>query len=88
MKISANGKIAFSGYNWVHQLLRSRMDRIDPSLAGEILDLFESYFGHDFERIVKTDTGIWMLELENTEGKIYTYRGFLEGELIDRKSVV
>ena len=82
VKISANGKIAFSGYNWVHQLLRSRMDRTDPSLAGEILDLFESYFGHDYERIVKTDTGIWMLELENTEGKIYTYRGCLEGELI------
>lgn len=47
------------------------------------MNAIAAYFGNEYENIFVTDVGVWKIELTNTEGTTYTFKGLLCADLND-----
>lgn len=82
LTINDKGRVWFSGYNFGHgdgryEKARSKSFKIEKANAGRLFDAIEAYFGKGYNEIFATDIGDWVMELTNTEGKTYKFRGSL-----------
>lgn len=82
LTINTEGRVWFSAYAFgdgteKHIKTRSKNFSIDKSIALEILNKVSSYFSEEYEELFATDIGDWILEITNTEGKTYKFRGSL-----------
>ena len=80
--INAEGRVWFSAYNFGtgfggHQKARSQIYKIDKGTAQSVLTSIAQYFSTEFIEVFATDIGDWTMEITNTEGTVYKYKGSL-----------
>lgn len=80
--INDEGRVRFSGYNFRHggeryEKTRSKNFKIDKAATDQLLNVIAAYFGNEYIEIFATDIGNWVIELTNTEGVTYKFRGSL-----------
>lgn len=80
--IDREGGVWFSGYNFgcdgeKYEKARSKNFTIEKTAAGRLLDVIAAYFGNEYIEIFATDIGDWLMELTNTEGITYKFKGSL-----------
>ncbi|MFR2911108.1 MAG: hypothetical protein ACLTD7_10200 [Clostridia bacterium] len=80
--INNEGRVFFSGYKFGHsgeqyEKARSKTYKIDKSATDKLFDAITAYFGNEYIEIFATDIGDWVMELTNTEGVTYKFRGSL-----------
>ena len=82
LTINDEGRIWFSGYNFgrsgeKYEKARNRNFKIEKSDIDKLFGAIAAYFGNEYDEIFATDIGDWVMELTNTDGKIYKFRGSL-----------
>ncbi len=82
LTINAEGRVWFSSYNFgevpgKYQKANARNFKIDHTVTDHIFRAFSLYFGNEYTEVFATDIGDWLMELTNTEGKTYRFRGSL-----------
>lgn len=82
LTINNEGRVWFSGYNFGrgherYEKARSKNFKIDKAAANKLLDTIAAYFGNEYVEVFATDIGDWVMELSNTEGITYKFRGSL-----------
>lgn len=82
LTINAEGRVWFSSYTFGdvpgrYQKANIRNFKIDRTATEKIFKAFLSYFGREHTEVFAPDIGYWMLELTNTAGKTYHFRGSL-----------
>lgn len=82
LTINDEGRIWFSGYNLGHsgeryEKARSKNFKIEKAATDRLLCAIAAYFGNEYDEIFATDIGNWKMELINTEGTVYKFRGSL-----------
>lgn len=82
LTIDDEGRVWFLGYNFGnagerYKKARSKNFKIEKESADKLLNAFAAYFGNGYDEIFVTDIGNWVMELTNTEGTIYKFRGSL-----------
>lgn len=82
LTINAEGQVWFSAYAFgdgpeKYTKARSNNFNIGESNAAELLNKVASCFSREYDEIFATDIGDWELELTNTDGQIYKFRGSL-----------
>jgi len=80
--INDEGRVWFSGYNYgcggeKYEKARSKNFKIDSATTNKLLNAISSYFGNEYIEIFSTDIGDWTMELTNTDGVTYKFRGSL-----------
>lgn len=80
--INADGRVWFSAYNFGsgfggHEKSRSKIYKIDKDTAARVLNNIAQYFSAEYIEVFATDIGEWEMEITNTEGDSYKYRGSL-----------
>lgn len=80
--ISADGLVKFSSFNFgygmeQYQKGRSREFNIGKPVAKKILNAVSGYFSQEYIEIFATDIGDWHMEIINTDGESYHFRGSL-----------
>lgn len=80
--INNEGRVFFSGYKFgysgeQYEKARSKNYKIDKSATDKLFDAITAYFGNEYIEIFATDIGDWVMELTNTEGVTYKFRGSL-----------
>lgn len=80
--INDEGRVWFSGYNFGHsgeryEKARSKIFKIEKAATDRLLCAIVAYFGNEYDEIFATDIGNWKMELTNTEGTVYKFRGSL-----------
>ena len=80
--INSEGRVWFSAYNFgsgysEHEKSRSKMYKIDKDAAAKVLDSIAAYFSNEYIEVFATDIGEWNMEITNTKGKVYKFRGSL-----------
>lgn len=83
--INNEGCVWFSGYNYGHggegyEKARSKNFEIDKTATDKLLSAIATYFGNEYIEIFATDIGNWIMELTDTEGITYKFRGSLCAE--------
>ena len=58
-----------------------RTSKFDKSAADKLFSAIAVYFGNEYTEIFATDIGDWIMELTNTEGVTYKFRGSLCADL-------
>ena len=53
------------------------MYKIDKDAAAKVLDSIAAYFSNEYIEVFATDIGEWNMEITNTKGKVYKFRGSL-----------
>lgn len=95
--INAEGRVWFSAYNFgsgfgKHEKVRNKIYKIEKYSATKVLNAIARYFRNEYIEVLATDIGDWNMEITNTEGKVYKYRGSLiadfEAEGIDLSDMV
>jgi len=84
MTISASGRVWFTGYKYAngfdkYEVGRRQQFAIGRSLSIEILEYFSQYLNSDQLVCYATDVGTWDMEITDTKGKVYAFRGSLCG---------
>ena len=82
LTINNEGRVWFSGYNFGnseerYKKARARNFKIEKKSTDKVLNALATYFGNEHVAIFATDIGNWVMELTNTEGNIYKFRGSL-----------
>lgn len=82
LTINDKGHVWFSGYNFGngserYEKARTKNFKIDKLAADRLLNALDTYFGTEYAEVFATDIGDWVMELTNTEGTIYKFRGSL-----------
>ena len=82
LTINNEGCVWFSGYNFGnpgerYEKARSKAFKIEKASADKLLTALATYFGNEYIEIFATDIGDWVMELTNTEGTTYKFRGSL-----------
>lgn len=82
LTINREGRVWFSAYNFGdgydrHQKARTKNFKIDKYATERIMSSVSRYFSEGYEELYVTDIGDWIMELTNTEGKVYKFRGAL-----------
>lgn len=72
----------FSAYNFGdgfdhHKKARGQMYKIDKTSATNMLTSIARYFSDEYDEWFATDIGDWVMEITNTEGSVYKFRGSL-----------
>lgn len=85
--INNEGLVWFSGYNFGrggerYEKARSKNFKIDKSAADKLFGAIETYFSNEYTEIFATDIGDWVMELTNTEGNTYKFRGSLCADFV------
>lgn len=80
--INKGGRVWFSGYHFGlggkrYKKARSKNFKIEKADADKLLGAIAAYFGNEYTEIFATDVGSWMIELTNTDGVTYKFRGSL-----------
>lgn len=80
--INAEGRVWFSAYNFgsipgKQEKSRSKIFKIDKDAANKVLSSIARYFSTDPLDVFATDIGMWELEMTNTEGDVYQFKGSL-----------
>ena len=80
--INAEGRVWFSAYNFgsgfgEHEKARSKIYKIEKVSAAKVLNAIAHYFSNEYIEVFATDIGEWVMEITNTEGQVYKYRGSL-----------
>lgn len=80
--INAEGRVWFSAYNFGeiprrYRKTRTQVYKIEKAAANKVLNSVASYFNGDYDELFATDIGNWVMEITNTEGKVYKFRGSL-----------
>lgn len=80
--INDKGRIWFSGYNFGNtneklEKARTKIFKIEEKLVSELLNAIANYFKNGYTEIMVTDIGKWIVELTNTDGKVYIFQGSL-----------
>lgn len=60
-----------------HTKARNQIFKIDKDTAQSVLASIANYFGTELMEVFATDIGDWTLEITNTEGTVYKYKGSL-----------
>ena len=92
LTINDEGRVWFSGYNFGHsgeryEKARSKNFKIEKVATDRLLCAIATYFGNEYDEIFATDIGNWEMELTNTEGTVYKFRGSLCADLTMRASI-
>ena len=71
-----------NGNNYGHggeryEKARGKNFKIDKTATDKLLNAIAGYFGNEYVEIFATDIGDWIMELTNTEGITYKFRGSL-----------
>ncbi len=61
---------------------RTQNLKVDKAVAERIMSAFSAYFSNEYTEVFATDIGDWSMELTNTEGKTYKFRGSLCSEFV------
>lgn len=82
LTINDEGRIWFSGYNFGNtgeQYIKARTKnfKIEKTSADKLLNALATCFSNEYDEIFATDIGNWIMELTNTEGNTYKFRGSL-----------
>lgn len=80
--VNSEGRVWFSAYNFgsgysEHEKSRSKIYKIDKDAATKVLDSIAAYFRNEYIEVFATGIGEWNMEITNTEGKVYKFRGSL-----------
>ena len=82
--INSEGRVWFAAYvfgqscnNGRHEKSRTENLKLAKDSTDKIFSAFTAYFSQGYDKVFATDTGDWDMELMNTEGKIYKFRGSL-----------
>ena len=80
--LNADGRVWFSAYNFgagfgEHEKARSKIYIIKKDTAARVLNSITQYFSTEYIEVFATDIGEWEMEITNTDGEIYKYRGSL-----------
>lgn len=80
--INNEGHVWFSGYSFgcgcgKYKKARSRNFKINKTATDKLLNAIATYFGNEYTEIFATDIGDWLMELTNTDGVTYKFRGSL-----------
>lgn len=80
--INADGRVWFSAYNFGsgfggHEKSSSKIYKIDKDTAARVLNNIAQYFSTEYIEVFATDIGEWEMEITNTEGTVYKFRGSL-----------
>lgn len=80
--INAEGRVWFSAYSFgrgfgQYQKARNQIYKIDKAVADKVLNSVASYFSGEYDELFATDIGDWVMEITNTEGTVYKFRGSL-----------
>lgn len=86
LTINDEGWVWFSAYNYGrgsegYEKARSKHYKIDKATAEKLLGVIATYFGNGYTEIFATDIGDWVMELTNTNGITFSYRGSLCADL-------
>lgn len=87
LTIDHKGRIRFAGYQFgqgrkQYEKLRTRKFKIKMKDKKKLFEAFTAYFANGYFPDVTKDIGGWVLELTNTDGKLYEYRDSLDSEFI------
>lgn len=82
LTINGEGRVWFSGYNFEHggeryKKARNHNFKIEKADTDKLFGAIAAYFGNGYNEIFATDIGDWVMELTNTDGRIYKFRGSL-----------
>jgi len=82
LTIVADGRVWFSAYNFGevpgrYQKARSKVYKIEKAVAERVLNSISSYFSSEYDELFATDIGDWVMEITNTQGIVYKFRGSL-----------
>lgn len=79
--INHEGCVWFSGYNFgnsgENEKARNKNFKIDSNLVEQLFHAMTSYFSREYTEVFATDIGSWVMELTNTDGAIYKFKGSL-----------
>lgn len=80
--INAEGEVWFSAYNFDGVVgnpkkARSSTFKVEKAVAGRVLKSIAQYFSNEYDELFATDIGDWVMEITNTEGVVYKFRGSL-----------
>lgn len=80
--INADGQVWFSAYNFGvgvghHKKARNSIFKIEQAVAERVLKSIAQYFSDEYDELFATDIGDWVMEITNTEGVVYKFRGSL-----------
>ena len=82
LTINAEGRVWFSAYTIGYgydkpNKTRSKVFKIEQEAAKDVLEKIAQYFRSNNEILLATDGGMWNLEITNTDGEVYEYKGSL-----------
>lgn len=82
LTINAEGRVWFSSYNFGegfghYKKARSKIFSIEKSVSAKVLSSVARYFGDEYDELFATDIGDWVMEITNTDGETYKFRGSL-----------
>lgn len=82
LTINDEGCVWFSGYHFGrsrgrYEKARSKIFKIEKADADRLLGAISAYFSSGYTEVIATDIGDWAMELTNTEGITYQFRGSL-----------
>lgn len=85
LTINAEGKVWFSTYSYGegfghHKKSRSKAFKVEKSIGNKVLKCIAGYFSNEYDELFATDIGDWTLEITNSEGNVYKFRGSLCAE--------
>lgn len=78
LTVTSDGRVWFSGYGLLNgsiHKLRTAQSKIEPKIGAYIVQRIADRFSQEYEEEIVMDVGSWELELTNTEGHRYRYRG-------------
>lgn len=76
LTINNNGRVWFSGYKFEnHEKTRTRNFKIEKADADRLLGKIAAFFSVEYNEYLLTDIGTWEMELTNTDGVTYKFRG-------------
>lgn len=80
--INSDGRVWYSGYAFgdvdgKYKKAQTKNYKIEKETTETVLNKVATYFSNEYNEICATDIGSWEMEITNTEGKAYKYRGSL-----------
>ena len=83
--INAEGRVWFSAYCFgegfgSHVKSRSRNFKIGEAAVSKVMHHVASYFREGYDEVFATDIGDWVMEITNTDGEVYKFKGSLCSE--------
>ena len=82
LTLNDEGRVWFFGYNYGrsgerYEKTRNHNFKIEKASIDRLFEAISVYFGNGYDEIFATDIGDWVMELTNTDGKTYKFRGSL-----------